>query len=168
MASSRATARADVAAREDGVRDPRRRQGSYEVAIFNELRRPPAHSAKDALLVAEVKVMQRTGDDGRIVVRIVAESLHDLAGARRKWPLAQDRLQRIELGRAPARVVDAVSQRRQRCGCDHRQLSESIVQRRHRARQRLAGQPRRSPARKPARAVFTRERAGRLLRRRFP
>jgi DNA polymerase-3 subunit alpha len=58
-----------------------------EVAIFNETFDAYRHIIReDALLVAEVKVMQRTGDDGQIQsMRIVAESLHDLAGARRKW-----------------------------------------------------------------------------------
>ena len=58
-----------------------------EVAIFNETFDAYRHILReDALLVAEVKVMQRTGDDGQVQsMRIVAESLHDLAGARRKW-----------------------------------------------------------------------------------
>ncbi|HXL84781.1 MAG TPA: OB-fold nucleic acid binding domain-containing protein, partial [Casimicrobiaceae bacterium] len=58
-----------------------------EVAIFNETFDACRHILReDALLVAEVKVMQRTGDDGQMQsMRIVAESLHDLAGARRKW-----------------------------------------------------------------------------------
>jgi len=58
-----------------------------EVAIFNETFDACRHILReDALLVAEVKVMQRTGDDGQLQsMRIVAESLHDLAGARRKW-----------------------------------------------------------------------------------
>ena len=58
-----------------------------EVAIFNETFDACRHILReDALLVAEVKVMQRTGDDGQIQsMRIVAESLQDLAGARRKW-----------------------------------------------------------------------------------
>jgi len=58
-----------------------------EVAIFNETFDACRHILReDALLVAEVKVMQRSGDDGQIQsMRIVAESLHDLAGARRKW-----------------------------------------------------------------------------------
>ena len=58
-----------------------------EVAIFNETFDACRHILReDALLVAEVKVMQRTGDDGQMQsMRIVAESLHDLASARRKW-----------------------------------------------------------------------------------
>ena len=58
-----------------------------EVAIFNETFDACRHILReDALLVAEVKVTQRMGDDGQIQsLRIVAESLHDLAGARRKW-----------------------------------------------------------------------------------
>src|SRR5450631_1678584 len=58
-----------------------------EVAIFNETFDACRHLLReDALLVAEVKVTQRIGDDGQIQsLRIVAESLHDLAGARRKW-----------------------------------------------------------------------------------
>jgi DNA polymerase III subunit alpha len=58
-----------------------------EVAIFNEVFDAHRHILReDALLVAEVKVMQRTGDDGQVQsLRIVADSLHDLAGARRKW-----------------------------------------------------------------------------------
>ncbi len=58
-----------------------------EVAIFNETYDACRHMLReDALLVAEVKVTQRMGDDGQVQsMRIVAESLHDLAGARRKW-----------------------------------------------------------------------------------
>jgi DNA polymerase-3 subunit alpha len=58
-----------------------------EVAIFNETFDTYRHILReDALLIAEVKVMQRTGDDGQLQsMRIVADSLHDLAGARRKW-----------------------------------------------------------------------------------
>jgi DNA polymerase-3 subunit alpha len=58
-----------------------------EVAIFNETYDSCRHMLReDALLVAEVKVTQRMGDDGQVQsMRIVAETLHDLAGARRKW-----------------------------------------------------------------------------------
>ena len=43
----------------------------------------------DALLVAEVKVMQRMGEDGQVPgLRIVAEAIYDLAGARKKWARA--------------------------------------------------------------------------------
>src|SRR5262249_3180775 len=41
---------------------------------------------EDALLVAEVKVMQRLAEDGQTQgLRIVAEALYDLAAARRKF-----------------------------------------------------------------------------------
>jgi DNA polymerase-3 subunit alpha len=61
-----------------------------EIVVFNESFDAYRHLLReDALLVAEVKVMQRmerVGEEGQSPgLRIVAESLHDLAGARRKW-----------------------------------------------------------------------------------
>jgi DNA polymerase-3 subunit alpha len=58
-----------------------------EIVIFNETFDTYRHLLReDTLLVAEVKVMQRLGEDGTLQgLRIVAESLHDLAGARKKW-----------------------------------------------------------------------------------
>ncbi len=58
-----------------------------EIVIFNETFDTYRHLLReDTLLVAEVRVMQRLGEDGTLQgLRIVAESLHDLAGARKKW-----------------------------------------------------------------------------------
>ena len=58
-----------------------------EIVIFNETFDAHRHLLReDALLVAEVKVMQRMSEDGQSqALRIVAESIYDLAGARRKW-----------------------------------------------------------------------------------
>jgi len=58
-----------------------------EVLVFNETFDAYRHLLReDALLVAEVKVMQRLAEDGQTQgVRIVAEALYDLAAARRKF-----------------------------------------------------------------------------------
>ncbi len=58
-----------------------------EIVVFNETFDTCRHLLReDTLLVAEVKVMQRLGEDGQVQsLRIVAESLHDLAAARKKW-----------------------------------------------------------------------------------
>jgi len=58
-----------------------------EIVIFNEVFDAHRHLLReDALLVAEVKVMQRMSEDGQSPgLRIVAESIYDLASARRKW-----------------------------------------------------------------------------------
>ena len=49
-----------------------------------------------------MKVQQRIGDDGQVQgLRIVADAVYDLAGARRKWARAlRISLQRLELGRS--------------------------------------------------------------------
>jgi DNA polymerase III subunit alpha len=58
-----------------------------EIVVFNETF--DAHRQllrEDALLIAEVKVSQRMNEDGQMQgMRIIAEALYDLAGARRKW-----------------------------------------------------------------------------------
>ena len=58
-----------------------------EVAIFNEtFDTYRALLREDALLIAEVKVQQRMGDEGQMGgLRVVAEAVYDLASARRKW-----------------------------------------------------------------------------------
>jgi DNA polymerase-3 subunit alpha len=58
-----------------------------EVVVFNETFDAHRHLLReDTLLVAEVKVMQRLGEDGQTQgLRIVAEALYDLAAARRKF-----------------------------------------------------------------------------------
>ena len=58
-----------------------------EIAVFNETFDVHRHLLReDALLVADVKVMQRMGEDGQMQgLRIVAESLYDLPGARREF-----------------------------------------------------------------------------------
>ena len=61
-----------------------------EIAVFNETFDAYRHLLRDdALLVAEVKVMQRMGEEGQMPgLRIVAEAIYDLAGARKKWARA--------------------------------------------------------------------------------
>jgi DNA polymerase-3 subunit alpha len=61
-----------------------------EIVVFNETFDANRHLLReDAVLVAEVKVQQRVGDDGQIQgLRIVADAVYDLAGARRKWARA--------------------------------------------------------------------------------
>ncbi len=61
-----------------------------EIVIFNETFDANRHLLReDAVLVAEVKVQQRVGDDGQIQgLRIIADAVYDLAGARRKWARA--------------------------------------------------------------------------------
>jgi len=61
-----------------------------EVAVFNETFDAYRNLLReDTLLVAEVKVMQRMNEDGaQQGLRVIAESIYDLAGARRKWARA--------------------------------------------------------------------------------
>ena len=61
-----------------------------EIAVFNETFDVYRSLLReDTLLVAEVKVMQRMNEDGaQQGMRIVAETIYDLAGARRKWARA--------------------------------------------------------------------------------
>ncbi len=61
-----------------------------EIAVFNETFDAHRHLLRDdTLLVAEVKIMQRMGEDGQMPgLRIVAETIYDLAGARKKWARA--------------------------------------------------------------------------------
>ncbi len=58
-----------------------------EIAVFNETFDAYRHLLReDTLLVAEVKVMQRMGEEGQAPgLRIVAEAIYDLPGARKKW-----------------------------------------------------------------------------------
>jgi DNA polymerase III subunit alpha len=58
-----------------------------EIVVFNETFDAHRHLLReDALLVADVKVMQRMGEDGQMQgLRIVAEALYDLPGARRAF-----------------------------------------------------------------------------------
>ena len=62
-------------------------QGSVEMVVYNEVfetARPLLR--EDALIVVEVKVTQRTNEDGEAqAMRIAAEQVFDLAGARRRW-----------------------------------------------------------------------------------
>jgi DNA polymerase-3 subunit alpha len=68
----------------------RRRRDQPEIVIFNETFDANRHLLReDAVLVAEVKVQQRVGDDGQVQgLRIIADAVYDLAGARRKWARA--------------------------------------------------------------------------------
>jgi DNA polymerase III subunit alpha len=61
-----------------------------EIVIFNETFDANRHLLReDTVLVAEVKVQQRVGDDGQVQgLRIIADAVYDLAGARRKWARA--------------------------------------------------------------------------------
>jgi DNA polymerase-3 subunit alpha len=61
-----------------------------EIVVFNETFDAHRHLLReDALLVAEVKVMQRMVEEGQVPgLRIVAEAIYDLAGARKKWARA--------------------------------------------------------------------------------
>ncbi|HEY7945651.1 MAG TPA: DNA polymerase III subunit alpha [Casimicrobiaceae bacterium] len=61
-----------------------------EIVIYNDTFDAHRHLLReDAVLVAEVKVQQRVGDDGQVQgLRIVADAVYDLAGARRKWARA--------------------------------------------------------------------------------
>ena len=58
-----------------------------EIVVFNETFDAYRHLLReDAVLVAEVKVMQRLGEDGQVQgLRIVTEALYDLQVARRKF-----------------------------------------------------------------------------------
>jgi len=58
-----------------------------EVVVFNETFDAHRHLLReDVLLVADVKVMQRMGEDGQVQgLRIVAEALYDLPSARRSF-----------------------------------------------------------------------------------
>ena len=58
-----------------------------EIVVFNETFDAHRHLLReDALLVAEVKVMQRLGEDGQTQgLRVVADALYDLPAARRRF-----------------------------------------------------------------------------------
>ncbi|HKW79535.1 MAG TPA: DNA polymerase III subunit alpha [Casimicrobiaceae bacterium] len=58
-----------------------------ELVIYNEAFEASRHLLReDTVLVAEVKVQQRLGDDGAFQgLRIVADAVYDLPGARKKW-----------------------------------------------------------------------------------
>jgi DNA polymerase-3 subunit alpha len=62
-------------------------KGSAEITVWNEtFDTARALLREDQLVVVEVKVMQRVGEDGDAQsLRIVAESVHDLAAVRRRW-----------------------------------------------------------------------------------
>jgi DNA polymerase-3 subunit alpha len=62
-------------------------KGSAEIVVFNEVfDASRAMLREDALVVVEVKVTQRMSDDGEVQgLRILAEQVHDLAAARRRW-----------------------------------------------------------------------------------
>jgi DNA polymerase-3 subunit alpha len=62
-------------------------KGSAEITVWNEtFDATRALLREDQLVVVEVKVMQRIGEDGDAQsLRIVAESVHDLAAVRRRW-----------------------------------------------------------------------------------
>jgi DNA polymerase-3 subunit alpha len=58
-----------------------------EIAVFNEAYDSYRHLLReDAILVCEVKVSQRQSEDGHSAgLRVVADVVYDLAGARRRW-----------------------------------------------------------------------------------
>ena len=61
--------------------------GSAEVVVFNETFDGARHLLReDQLVVFEVKIMQRVGDDGQAQdLRVVAEAVHDLAAIRKRF-----------------------------------------------------------------------------------
>ena len=62
-------------------------KGSAEIVVFNEVfEQSRAMLREDALVVVEVKVTQRMGDDGEVTgLRILAEQVYDLAAVRKRW-----------------------------------------------------------------------------------
>ena len=88
-----------------------------EVVVFNETFDAHRHLLReDVLLVAEVKVMQRLAEDGQTQgLRIVAEALYDLPGARRKFARGLEAvLQRLELGDEAPGAARTVQERQLR------------------------------------------------------
>jgi DNA polymerase-3 subunit alpha len=61
--------------------------GSAEVVVYSEVFDPARHLLReDQLVVLEVKVMPRNGDDGQAQgLRIVAEAVHDIAAIRKRY-----------------------------------------------------------------------------------
>ncbi len=139
-----------------------------EIVIFNETFDANRHLLReDAVLVAEVKVQQRVGDDGQVQgLRIIADAVYDLAGARRKWARAlRLSCNGVELGAAPVRPDRAVSPRHCPVTINYRnQASGGDIE----LRQRVARQSRRASARRPARMARAGERDRRLLDGRSP
>ncbi len=62
-------------------------KGSAEMVVFNEVwEASRAMLREDALVVVEVKVTQRMGEDGEVTgLRILAEQVYDLAAVRKRW-----------------------------------------------------------------------------------
>jgi DNA polymerase-3 subunit alpha len=62
-------------------------RGSAEIVVFNEVFDGARSMLReDQLVVVEVKVTMRMGDDGEPQgTRILAEQVHDLASVRRRW-----------------------------------------------------------------------------------
>jgi DNA polymerase III subunit alpha len=62
-------------------------KGSAEVVVFNEVYDASrAMLREDALVVVEVKVTVRMGDDGEVTgLRILAEQVYDLPAVRKRW-----------------------------------------------------------------------------------
>jgi len=62
-------------------------KASAEIVVFNETFDAARNLLRDdALVVVEVRVMQRVTDDGDVQgLRIIAESVFDLAGVRKRW-----------------------------------------------------------------------------------
>ena len=62
-------------------------KGSAEIVVFNEVwEASRAMLREDALVVVEVKVTQRMGEDGEVTgLRILAEQVYDLAAVRKRW-----------------------------------------------------------------------------------
>jgi DNA polymerase-3 subunit alpha len=62
-------------------------KGRAEVMVYNEtFDAVRALLREDQLVVMEIRVMQRVGDDGEAQgLRVVAENVYDLAGVRKRW-----------------------------------------------------------------------------------
>ena len=116
--------------------------GSAEIVVYSEAFDAARNLLReDQLVILEVKVMPRNGDDGQAQgLRIVAEAVHDIAGdpqALREG--APPRLQRRRRRRAARRDADAVPQRQLP---DRRRVPERRRRRRDRAARRVARQSR--------------------------
>jgi DNA polymerase III subunit alpha len=62
-------------------------KGRAEILVYNETYDGARNLLReDQLVAAEVRVMQRVGDDGELQgMRIIAESIYDLAAVRKRW-----------------------------------------------------------------------------------
>jgi DNA polymerase-3 subunit alpha len=82
-------------------------KSSVEIVVYNEnFDAARALLAEDRLVVVEVRVLQRVGEDGEVQgLRVIAESVFDLAAVRRRWA---KRLRLSFNGNADASVLEDV------------------------------------------------------------